>query len=432
MASLVIEPESAGDQVTVLISTTQRGFGRIRVENYRLAEAFSARSIKRTLVGDIALEGSRLETAGLRFDLAGIGRAGHFVAETTGGRLSQLHCAPSAIASRVGIEGALTSTFPLSLPQTIRFDGPPNPAGGAAPAQLVRFAEARSWQSDAPDFLTPGQGPGVTTGNVVCSGCALSGKPQELRYFSTHAIRVEDLLWLGFEFYNFELKTPKKARKYLAPLKVPGPALVIVHLPPQHILEDAYNEDIGCPKPTPKISFPIGAKSSGPSRLVFEFPADEDRLDLTLDALTDWRRWKIKKVPDSRHSQLIRAPLWDETAVEAPSRIISQPANATHWRTKKFEGQMQRATCFSIPNSSRTSASIPLSPQGSGARALSRSGRLISSKPAWTCRRRRTKDCFYSSVHACRGWTHSGRSLVPRVAYCHRHLRTFNLDNPNR
>ncbi|TMI99559.1 MAG: hypothetical protein E6G97_21830 [Alphaproteobacteria bacterium] len=325
-ASLVVEPESASDQLTVLIATTERGFGRIQVENYRIAEVFDGRSVKRTLVGDIALAGSRLEAGGLRFDLSGIGHTGRFMAETTGPRLTRLDCAPSAIASSVPVEGALTSTFPLSIPQPIRFAGPPDDAGEAAPGPRMRLAQARSSQSDAPDFLTPGQGPGVATGNVVCSGCALPGKPQELRYFSTHAIRAEDLLWLGFEFYNFELKAPKKGKKYLAPLKVPGPALVIVHLPPQHILEDAFNEDIGCPKPTPKISFPIDAKSSGPSRLVFEFPADEDRLDLTLDALTDWRRWKIKKVPDSRHSQLIRAPLWDETAIEAPTCGYIAPA----------------------------------------------------------------------------------------------------------
>jgi hypothetical protein len=336
--SLVVEPEIGSQQITVAISTAARGSAQIQLENYRFAEAFDGRSISRALVGDITEAGSRLETQGLSINLSGVGPTGRFVAETAKGRLTRLLCKPSAVASRVPVEGALTSWFPLSQPQTIRFAGLADDSDEHPWDEPVRLAQAQLTRSDVPDFLTPGQGPGITTGHVTCSGCALGGKPQDIRYFSTHAIRPEDLLWLGFEFYNFEFKGDKKGKKYLVPLKVPGPALVIVHFPPQHILEDAFNEDLGCAPTTPKISFPLGAKLSGPSRLVFEFPPDEDRLDLTLDALTNWSRWKIRKVPDSRHPRLIRAPSWDETAVEMPSRIVSQPANQTHWRAKKYEG----------------------------------------------------------------------------------------------
>ena len=346
--SLVVEPESGAERIAVGIRTANRGKAHITLENYRFVEFLDGRALTRALIGDIAESGSRLEENGINFALSGIGSAGRFRAETRKGKLTRLDCAPSAVAATIPIEGALTSDFPLSKPHAIRFFGPK----GSFRDDLVepfQVAQAHVNTSDVPDFLAPGQGLSIPTGHITCSGCAVDGKPEDLRYFSTHAVRPDDLLWLGFEFYNFELKTDKSGKKYLAPLNVPGPSLVIVHFPPQHILEDAYNEDLGCgPKP-PTLAFPLGAKLSGASRLVFEFPRDEGRLELTLDALTDWRRWTVKKVPDRRHPQLIRAPIWDETAIEVPSRIVSQPADKTHWIAKKYEGTAaNRYALFSV------------------------------------------------------------------------------------
>jgi hypothetical protein len=335
-SSLVVEPEVESDRIAVEIATAGRGRGRIEVENYRFAEFVDRRRTKRTLVGDIAASGSHLVAGGLRVEMSGIGSSAKFVAEACGARLTHLHCEPSAIASNVQVDNALSAVFPLSQPHLIRF------TGGDQPNKLVQLAQARPPSVGMVDFLSSGQGSGTVTGHVVCSGCAIEGKPHDIRYFSTHVARAEDLLWLGFEFYNFELKNDKKGRRYLAPLKVPGPAMVVVHFPPQHILENAYNEDLGCTPNPPKIDFPLNARLSGPSRLVFELPRDQDRLYLSLDALTDWRRWTIKKVPDARHTRLIRAPQWNETAVEAPSRLFSQPADATHWRAKTFEGLGQK------------------------------------------------------------------------------------------
>ena len=307
--SLVVEPESGSDQTRVMIHTAARGIAEIQLENYRFAELIQNRSVTRTLVGDIAEAGSRLKTRGPRFELSGVGSSARFGAEITKGRLTSLVCSPSARASWMPIEGALTSPFPLTQPHTIQFS-----VGGSTDGELnpsLQLAQADLTASDVPEFLVPGQGPSLTTGHVVCGGCSDS-KPEDLRYFSTHATRPDDLLWLGFEFYNFELKVDSKGKKYLAPLTVSGPALVIVHFPPQHILEDAYNEDLGCAPTPPKLSFPLGAKLSGPSRLVFELPRDEDRLDLTLDALTNWSRWVVKKVPDRLHPRLI---VWSRNEV---------------------------------------------------------------------------------------------------------------------
>jgi hypothetical protein len=127
---------------------------------------------------------------------------------------------------------------PLTKPQVVHFAGWDEELG-----QYPNFAQNDLILSDAPSTLSAGQGPTVITGHVVCSGCAPDRKPQDIRYFSTHVTRPEDLLWLGFEFYNFELKTGKSGKQYLAPLPVPGAALIVVHFPPQHILEDAFNED---------------------------------------------------------------------------------------------------------------------------------------------------------------------------------------------
>jgi hypothetical protein len=332
---LLVEPVSRTERMAVEITTTGGGSAKLWLENYRIAESFAADSISQAIAGDIAADGSSLATEGMLFSLSGMGASSDFVVETENGNLTRLSCAPSVIASSLPVADALTSPFPLSQPHVIRFVGPGPQIEQEERPLLV--AQAQTVMTDASTFPGLGYGQDVVTGHVTCEGCSLDGKPSNLRYFSTQITRAEDLLWLGFEFYNFVFKS-EGGEKYLEPLKVAGPALVIVHFPPQHILEDAYNEDLGCGPNPPEIVFPLRAKMSGPSRLVFELPADVNRLDLTVDSLTDWARWKVRKVPDSRHPNLIRAPVWDETSVELPSRIISQPANDTHWRSKRYEG----------------------------------------------------------------------------------------------
>jgi|GEM_PF-2231960 len=356
---LVVEPESATDAVNVRISTAKRGLGTIAVENYRLSEESGNGGVRRTIIGDIAAYGSCLSVGGLTFELSGDTVSGRFVAETLGGKPTKLICAPKTTASTFKVEGATSSMCALTKPQVVEFSGIDEESD-----HRTRLAQNALVLSDAPGALSAGQGLSVMTGHVVCSGCVSDRKPADIRYFSTHVTRPEDLLWLGFEFYNFELKTEKGGRQYLSPLPVAGLPLVVVHFPPQHILEDAFNEDLGCTPTPPKLSFPLGAKLSGPSKLVFEIPRELDRIDLTLDAMTDWRAWTIRKVADARHPRLIRAPAWDETSVEAPSRMFTQPADGTWWRRKEFEGPAQERYVLFHAELRPSSSFDPTEPDG--------------------------------------------------------------------
>jgi hypothetical protein len=334
-ATLVIEPCSEDSKLDVIIKLKGRGRSTIKIQNYKYAEITRGRNRESSLAGDIAPAGSDLQLGRLRYSLAG-GVHGPFLVEMRGSRIAQLRCVPAAVASELRIEGGIASRFEFAHPVNIEFSGPG--ASNVPIGRSIRVAQAQTTRSDADALLgLPGALP--FDGRVACSGCDTSAG-RYLPYFSTRIVRPEDLLSLGFEFYNFEVKSDRRT-KYLAPIKNAGPALVIVHFPSQHILEDAYNEDLGC-TPTPqKIRFPIGAEQAGPSRLVFEFPSGSSRLNLSLDALTNWSHWKIRKVPDRRHSRLIRKSQWDETSIEAPTKMFIQPGDATHWRSKKFEGAGQ-------------------------------------------------------------------------------------------
>jgi hypothetical protein len=335
-ATLVVEPRSEGAVLDIAMKLKGRGRSTIKIQNYRFVEATCGRVREQSLAGDISAIGSDLRLGRLRYSLAG-GTEGTFLVETRGSRVVRLRCTPGAVASELRIPGGISSPFEFSRPMAIAFAGPGQPESH----HRLRFAQAETTRSDADPLGLRGQGPipGPISldGRVVCSGCDARQMPGYLPYFSTRIVRPEDLLSLGFEFYNFEIKSDGKTR-YLAPIRNAGPAVVVVHFPPQHILEDAYNEDLGC-TPTPQtITFPVGAGMSGPSRLVFEYPGNSSRLDLSLDALTSWSDWKIRKVPDRRHWRLIRKSQWDETSIEAPTRIFIQPGDGTYWRSKTFEG----------------------------------------------------------------------------------------------
>lgn len=334
---LLVEPEQADDALSVRIKIADQGLANLLVENFRFVESVQGRRTTRRLIGDIADHGSELDASGVILQLSGQRHASRFSVETKNGALTHLYCKPAVVGSVIRVEGAVASPQQLTQPQIVSF------VGGAGPSDSridrVRLAQLDSSQADASQANPIYGGTDTLTGHVVCKGCASDLKPQDIRYFSTYLTRPQDLLSLGFEFFNFGVKTEKDGKRFLEPLPVPGPALIVVHFPPQHILEDAYNEDLGCTPNPPTLQFPLGSRVSAASRLVFEYPRAKGRLALNLEALTNWEDWSVRKVADKRHPRLIQPPQWNETAVELPSKIISHPADGTHWQAKKYEGK---------------------------------------------------------------------------------------------
>lgn len=92
------------------------------------------------------------------------------------------------------------------------------------------------------------------------------------------ALRKEDFLDLTFELVNLHTEgTPL----HIVRTAANQPALLIVHFPPQHIVEA-----LSYPS-----SLPFQAMLAGPSRLVFKLPDDQDRWPLTLKTLLNWQAY---------------------------------------------------------------------------------------------------------------------------------------------
>ena len=176
--------------------------------------------------------------------------------------------------------------------------------------------------------------------------------------FVVRILRPEDLLELLFEFVNVGFVPPQGSM----PARIVGQtsSLLIVYFQPQHIAEEAFfetaegvtdpDEPGGSEFPSPPGS--VGSRLSGPSRLVFRLPANttiEYTLTGLLEALTSLAlnvSPLLTYGPNTGCSpldQLLRLlkqptpppvvqPQPEETAVEAPYRLILSPDNFSLWQ----------------------------------------------------------------------------------------------------
>jgi hypothetical protein len=155
--------------------------------------------------------------------------------------------------------------------------------------------------------------------------------------FATAILRADDLLDLRFEFPNLRL-VERGAGSVLVRIDPAAGAFVIVKFAPQHVAEEAIPEPPGAPPPPAP---PVRAVLAGPTRLVFEVPRKMEELPFALVDLLAWERLEPKRVPNALSAtptQLeldevkpLEAPKDDETAIEAPYRVVLSPGPAGRW-----------------------------------------------------------------------------------------------------
>jgi len=171
-------------------------------------------------------------------------------------------------------------------------------------------------------------------------------------------LRPQDLLKLDFELRNFDLIVSHRHARAVRRDRT-RPALLIVTFPPQHIAEDAELET----SPQPPITPPLVSRMAGDSRLVFcvpDFIADRG-LPWSVAALMDWRAFPMHVVPLATPREEIeipastggcsaegggpaREPRNDETAIEAPFRLLLSPNRAAGW-AHSIDPVESRAAC---------------------------------------------------------------------------------------
>jgi hypothetical protein len=137
-------------------------------------------------------------------------------------------------------------------------------------------------------------------------------------------VRPDDLLTLGFEFYNLHSSPPGSPLTKLHD----GPSCIVVVLPGQHLSEQRGQS-----------SDSVNSVLAGPSRLAFLVPDNVLPLPYTLVALLDWSSWTplvpanaLPANPDLTASQPNGArPTDRETAIELPFRLLLSPDSSGRW-----------------------------------------------------------------------------------------------------
>ena len=181
-------------------------------------------------------------------------------------------------------------------------------AGGVAllPA-TARAASARIGPLAGPDGL----------------GLAPPGAKPDLSF---QVIRVEDMLYLGFEFYN--AKTVVAGGQTRVTVTNPSkPAYLVVVFPPQHHGEESVSFNPGVPTPQP----PRHDALSGVSWLAFQLPPHAS-IPLTAAGLLSWGglRPQLAPVVSAPATGRPAAPDPLHSALEVPwSLWLSPPANGT-------------------------------------------------------------------------------------------------------
>ena len=113
-------------------------------------------------------------------------------------------------------------------------------------------------------------------------------------------------------------------------------AHIVVHFPPQHISEEAFDENFGPPAFTERIRSFI----SGDSRLAFRVPDETASIPFTIESLLDWNAFEpaTHDVEDEESEPLPpQVPAEIQTAIEMPYRLVLAPKDG-QWEHRTQPG----------------------------------------------------------------------------------------------
>jgi hypothetical protein len=213
--------------------------------------------------------------------------------------------------------------------------------------------------------------PGPVPGWGMIAGPEVAGRRRiSLPDFAVSVVRREDLLSLDFMFVNLALEAGGGDPPQIVRKDPTQPSyLVALFDAPQNIAEQAYLELYNSDPPghtpppgstvidltlaeekpgsSPALPLVAPARSAGPARLVFRFPAGTNALPYSLADLLNWTSLEqsvvpVAQMPDPNQPGVpepppmmpppaIREPLATETAIEAPWRLFLSPNYSGTW-----------------------------------------------------------------------------------------------------
>lgn len=166
-------------------------------------------------------------------------------------------------------------------------------------------------------------------------------------------LRPDDLLVLVAEAINLRLDSSNPSEPMLVPEMASKPSYLVIHFPPQSIAEQAFFEVDPQIKQNPKagvlptdapalpttadLLLPpggVGARMSGPSRLVFRLPTSKTSIPFDMESLLDWSELELVVSPialGKTQQPPLTEPTPLQTALEIPWRLDLSPDDQVAW-----------------------------------------------------------------------------------------------------
>lgn len=268
----------------------------------RYAALFEPSGTESALLAGLAGEPSWLHAGGCSVLLGDPSDDLAFELHARDGRIEDLKCAPTVVATLIPVAGAVTEAAVPPQPTRLAF--------------IETAAEVLPVTAGACGHVSPCTGPDSL--EVCLPECCVP------------VVRPEDLLVLCFEFKNLRLRTGR-FRKPTLERCGPGEAYMIVHFPPQHVAERAFFETLQDVQPDPPLPPPVESRISGPSRLGFRLLPGINEIPFTLESMLNWDQFQPELVPARRCGEDIKEPQAIQTAIEVPFRLFLSPEVNARW-----------------------------------------------------------------------------------------------------
>ncbi|HEV2578996.1 MAG TPA: hypothetical protein VGU25_17455 [Acidobacteriaceae bacterium] len=173
--------------------------------------------------------------------------------------------------------------------------------------------------------------------------------------FTFELLRPDDLLTLTVETQNLRLDVTDPNNPVLVVDQSSQPAYLVITFAPQNIAEQAFFETGNITAQPPYNKVPpgtpplpttddtllpageIGARISGPSRLVFQLPKNS-KIPFQLASLLDWSKLTLVVSPVAQGEPLptpIPQPTALQTSIELPYRLMLSPSTKVGWVNAK-------------------------------------------------------------------------------------------------
>lgn len=324
VSAAVLEPGDAAGQLSLQPAGSLLGDGgepfSLSLTDPRLAIASDGLRTETTLLAGIDERPTWMHSDDVSLQLGGGRHTPGLEAHSADGVLREFICEPGLHAVAAPMAGAVVEARPLVPQATVRLVADARLA--QAPTRVPRSTTGPATRIE----VKPEVGTGTALETVPVGTIRIPAEGgivlAPLAAFAVDVIRRDDFLFLRFGFSNLTLQAGGGKPARLVKTEATKPAYITAQFPCQHIGEQAFVEGTG--QPAPALP-PIGARLSGPSRLVFKLPDAVNEIPYTLEALLSWSDYELAVAPTALPPptlpQLVQAAGRDGVVAVSPRAV---------------------------------------------------------------------------------------------------------------